>query len=51
MNENKNENSNKYRIDRDGCITVLIWVGIFIGCIYFWGWVIKLIGDLFIYLS
>ena len=42
---------NKNKTGIQDWLNCFIWLLMFIGGICFWGWVIKLIGDLFIYLS
>lgn len=42
---------NKNKTKKQDWLNCFVWLLMFIGCVYFWGRVIELIGDLFIYLS
>jgi uncharacterized membrane protein len=48
--ENRMDKMNKNSEYKKQWRNCFVWLVIFISCIYFWGWVIKLIGDLYIYL-
>jgi len=44
------KNKNEYKLNFENLSMLVFWTIATIGCLYFWGWVFRLIGDLFIYL-